>query len=412
MMFYPKTLLNSSFAVLLVITLTACGGGNDNSSNNNANDITPPTAPANLIAAAISSTQISLSWSASTDDVGVTGYRIYRNGTEIATTTDTNYSNNGLVPSTSYTYTVTAYDATGNESAPSTSASATTQDATLFNCKDAYISNPDIIFCDGFETGDLSTTNSDGFSWDGTNRTSIVTQVPADGPVAIYNGNYIYNIHSPTMPDNSVRDWTAKNGDNSLRFRYPAGANWAEQRFALNRFYPDLWVSYWIRVPANYARGSSSRNNKWFDIGWGVDKNTDYETDGVRIEMQDWPGSPSVNINLKIQLRQPSPYGFIDSPPYANFVTPADSGRWMNVVYELKSGDGNGIVRLYRRWENESGFTLINEITNAHIITGGNNATGWGYGYFMGWANSTYAQETEWLIDDIVFSTSSLLDLY
>ena len=49
-------------------------------------DTTPPTAPANLTATAAAWNQVNLSWTASTDDVGVTGYQIFRNGTHIATT--------------------------------------------------------------------------------------------------------------------------------------------------------------------------------------------------------------------------------------------------------------------------------------------------------------------------------------
>ena len=89
-------------------------------------DTTPPTIPNNLIAATMSSSQINLSWNASTDDVGISGYKIYRDGTQITTTTNTTYSDTGLPSSTTYTYMVSAYDATGNESAQSYQATATT----------------------------------------------------------------------------------------------------------------------------------------------------------------------------------------------------------------------------------------------------------------------------------------------
>ncbi|OHA78670.1 MAG: hypothetical protein A3B07_00495 [Candidatus Yonathbacteria bacterium RIFCSPLOWO2_01_FULL_43_27] len=90
-------------------------------------DITAPSIPANLSATAISTSQINLSWSPSTDSTGVTGYRIYRNGAQLTTTTGTSYSNTGLSPLTLYIYTVSAYDEAGNDSSQSTSASATTQ---------------------------------------------------------------------------------------------------------------------------------------------------------------------------------------------------------------------------------------------------------------------------------------------
>jgi chitodextrinase len=89
-------------------------------------DNIPPTAPTVLTAIVISSTQINLSWGASSDNVGVTGYRVYRNGSAIYTGTQTFYPDTGLAPSAKYTYTVTAFDAAGNESEHSEEASATT----------------------------------------------------------------------------------------------------------------------------------------------------------------------------------------------------------------------------------------------------------------------------------------------
>src|SRR5438046_1238841 len=95
-------------------------------SNGPPPDTTPPTVPTGLTASAVSSSQINLSWTASSDNVGVSGYRVYRNGTQIATTGATSFANTGLSPSTTYSYTVAAYDAAGNLSAQSSPASATT----------------------------------------------------------------------------------------------------------------------------------------------------------------------------------------------------------------------------------------------------------------------------------------------
>jgi DNA-binding beta-propeller fold protein YncE len=95
---------------------------------NAAPDTTPPSQPQGLHASAASSTQISLSWEPSTDNVGVAGYDILRGGVVVASTgtTATTYTDSGLTPGTEYTYTVDAYDATGNRSQQSAPASATT----------------------------------------------------------------------------------------------------------------------------------------------------------------------------------------------------------------------------------------------------------------------------------------------
>ncbi|MGZ8187413.1 MAG: fibronectin type III domain-containing protein, partial [Methylosarcina sp.] len=98
------------------------GGGNWGGSR----DTTAPTVPSSLTAAAASSSQIDLSWGASSDSVGVKGYKVYRGSTQIATVTTTSFSNTGLSADTTYQYSVAAYDAAGNTSSKSSSASATT----------------------------------------------------------------------------------------------------------------------------------------------------------------------------------------------------------------------------------------------------------------------------------------------
>src|SRR6185437_13308564 len=90
-------------------------------------DTAPPSAPTNLTAVAGSSTELDLSWVASTDNVGVVGYKILRTGLYIGTTTSgTTYADTGLTASTTYTYTVKAYDAAGNVSSASNIATSTT----------------------------------------------------------------------------------------------------------------------------------------------------------------------------------------------------------------------------------------------------------------------------------------------
>ncbi len=83
--------------------------------------------PADLTATAISANRIDVSWSAARPTTSrVTGYRLTRNGTLVATTTATSFSDTAVAPQTNYSYTVTAFDAGGNSSAPSAAASATT----------------------------------------------------------------------------------------------------------------------------------------------------------------------------------------------------------------------------------------------------------------------------------------------
>lgn len=93
-------------------------------------DVTAPTAPTGLSGTAISTSEIDLTWIASSDNVAVTGYRIYRDTVFIGTSATTNYSDTGLSADTSYSYTVSAVDAQSNESSQSTAAIVTTLSAT------------------------------------------------------------------------------------------------------------------------------------------------------------------------------------------------------------------------------------------------------------------------------------------
>ena len=93
-------------------------------------DTTPPTVPTNLSASGTTQTQTTLSWTAATDAVGVTGYKVYRNGTQVGTTTTPSYTATGLTAATTYSFTVSAYDAAGNNSAQSTATTVTTASTT------------------------------------------------------------------------------------------------------------------------------------------------------------------------------------------------------------------------------------------------------------------------------------------
>lgn len=90
------------------------------------NDTQAPTAPTNLIANNPTANTISLSWTASTDNVGVTGYEIYVNGVLYSTVTGTSATVMGLNPSTTYSFYIVAKDAAGNASSQSNTATETT----------------------------------------------------------------------------------------------------------------------------------------------------------------------------------------------------------------------------------------------------------------------------------------------
>ena len=91
-----------------------------------AGDTTAPTAPTNLAASATTQTTTTLSWNASSDNVGVTGYDVYSNGTLLGNIVGTSANITGLTASTTYSFTVYAKDAAGNTSSVSNSVNVTT----------------------------------------------------------------------------------------------------------------------------------------------------------------------------------------------------------------------------------------------------------------------------------------------
>src|SRR5213596_2001899 len=113
-------------------------------------DTTAPTTPTGLAASALTLTSLTLSWSSATDNVGVTGYRVYRDGTLVASPSGTSVSITGLSAGTLYSFTVSAFDAAGNVSAPSAALPVTT----LLLPPPPY--DPQVQWRAAMEVGDLS----------------------------------------------------------------------------------------------------------------------------------------------------------------------------------------------------------------------------------------------------------------
>ncbi|PFG33829.1 cellulase family glycosylhydrolase [Sanguibacter antarcticus] len=121
-------------------------------------DTVAPSTPTALAAGTTTTSTVPLTWTASTDAVGVTGYDVYQGSVKVASSTTPKYTVTGLAPATEYTFSVRAKDAAGNVSAASTSVTATTAAATTpaGTCTVAYSANS---WVDGF-TGTLKVTNT------------------------------------------------------------------------------------------------------------------------------------------------------------------------------------------------------------------------------------------------------------
>ena len=89
-------------------------------------DTTAPTAPGSLASTGVTTTSATLNWAAASDDRGVTGYQVLRDGAQVGQTTALNWTDSGLTPGATYSYTVQAVDAAGNVGPASDPVSVTT----------------------------------------------------------------------------------------------------------------------------------------------------------------------------------------------------------------------------------------------------------------------------------------------
>ncbi len=151
---------------------TAGGGGGDT---------TPPSTPGTLSASGTTSTSTNLSWGASTDNVGVTGYDVIRNGTTVGTVTGTSTTVTGLAPSTAYTFQVKARDAAGNLSAGSNTVSVTTSAGGTCVQSDTPAFGPNVHI---FDTTMSAATIQAQLNTDFNNQKDTATAQFANGRVA------------------------------------------------------------------------------------------------------------------------------------------------------------------------------------------------------------------------------------
>ena len=148
-------------------------------------DTQAPSAPSNLASSGKTSSSVSLTWSASTDNVGVTGYQVFSGSTQVATSTTNGATVSGLTSNTTYSFTVKAQDAAGNLSAASGALAVTTTAV-----------GPISINVGGAATGDFVADAS--FSGGSTYTNTATVTAPSGVPAAIFNseryGAFTYTL--------------------------------------------------------------------------------------------------------------------------------------------------------------------------------------------------------------------------
>lgn len=139
-----------------------------NTTNGTTNVIIPdtqnPTAPTNLTISGSSSSTVSLNWTASSDNIGVSSYEIYVNAVLRASTSGVSAIVNGLTPATAHSFYVIAKDAAGNSSASSNTANGTTTAATTSCASESFENIPDVASNYAIRTW----TGDTGLDWTAT----------------------------------------------------------------------------------------------------------------------------------------------------------------------------------------------------------------------------------------------------
>ena len=211
------------------VNLEAGGGG----------DTEAPTVPTNLTASNITDTTVDLSWNASSDNVGVTGYEVFQDGSSVGTTAGTSYTATGLSSNTSYAFTVRAFDAAGNNSGLSNTANATTTGS----------GGPGVIAGYFFETG------FEGWSDPGSDCSRIFNSSRA------FEGDYSIRLRDNTSTSNTVSPVLDLSGNNQVTFEFHVYPNSMENG---EDFFVEFFNGTSYEVIGNYASGTDFTNDVFF----------------------------------------------------------------------------------------------------------------------------------------------------
>jgi hypothetical protein len=272
---------------------------------------------------------------------------------------------------------------------------------TFFGVASHASAQDEFFFSDSFESGRLVPTEHSSFSWSNYNNTSIVTGSPT---ARVLDG-------SDAGLSFSGKDWTARLGSNALRHNYRAGEAWSEQRFTLGRGLKEVWVKFDLRVPTNFTHASKgsgiSSNNKIFYI-WMDDYSN--KGKGATVGWEYWQQSDGIS-ELAVNIQSDNAKRHTGHRHHFDFInSKADRGRWMSMIFHLKtssqSASADGVVSLYRKWDDEADYTRYHHVTDAILPS---DFGGFHQGYLMGWHNGHYAEDTEWLIDNFIISEKNLL---
>ncbi|MFN7152226.1 MAG: fibronectin type III domain-containing protein [Acidovorax sp.] len=405
-------------------------------------DTAPPSTPTALNATAASSTSVQLKWAASTDNVAVTGYRIYRDGSQVATATTTQYTATGLSPSTSYTFHVVAVDAAGNLSRASTSATATTPGTQAivdydFSRGDTLAAKNGWRFHSNWALSPVPGANAMGlpFTYQGTadgvypNNAEMRFDMPAQSAlwlrVRLHEPtNYVHRHNTSIDVANAAaagwrvgdqllaHDGVSKGTISSIT---PTSVfvRWAEKSAY------DIWGNSsairTIRNTTNNTALNSTRKSVWDGskiMALWVDGYSQAGT-GPTVILglnSDWTFGSSKDplLTAGYTATAGTSRTSVGGITGGKLFTAAHRGKYLDLAVHVRFSSQprakDGVIQTWVRYEGEAAYTLRHNIRNADMDRPLNLAGDrqlWQKGYLMGWSNVGFDEETTFHISKI-----------
>lgn len=268
-----------------------------------------------------------------------------------------------------------------------------------------------VVF-DGFESGTLTDPelNEVGFAWSATSS-QIVTM--NEGPFIVYDDGEEVS----KRPNDLTREWAPISGRHSMMMDYAKGSNWVEQRFSLaDPGMNGMWIAWDLKVPHNFyhvSRPKASDENQKLLRLW-----TDKYSGSA--------GASKVGLSFRPQGEDGSSYYFTklfgpntnggDGKRVEFIKVPRDLGRTMRIVVKVKFDSEldaeDGSFEVWRRWHSEDHYTKDFSHDKVGISKSqAANISGFAAGYLLGYANSPYGVQTDFLIDNFEVAELSASDL-
>jgi len=240
----------------------------------------------------------------------------------------------------------------------------------------SYSAHSEVLFQDGFEsaafaTKTISTVTGAVASWIDRDDVSVVSGHAKSGV-------YAAKLHFTGNLDPSVDAWS-------------------ELRFDLGKLTPEVWIKYDLYIPANYIHRGTGTNNKFFRL-WGA---TYGEHEQVGASM--WPNHNGDGFSRIVADWYCGSQGMTSCGQFNEpHIVASDRGTWVTFKIYVKAATAQNFGTM-KIWKNN---TLIVDDTNLvdNYFVSGTHA--YRYGYILGWANSGFAQDTDFYLDNVIMGTA------